>query len=359
MARLVAIVLILGMYRPDTLLAGVVFEAGEIDSNAVQPGAFVEVIYGQGERHPDTGAWEKLETVRGYLKAMDAEHITIGGRFWQKEIAAERVQKLTVLDSERPARKSALARVESNAPSEVVNWYSDERARQVIVAKGRYVEVTYRGAYGETEIAEGFVRAIDETELAIYRGGWRKTISRDGIDVLIVCDNPSQLRQAKRVTARGEKRDENRSPHIFSPLLENRSSRIFAKLFTGFATGGVGYLVGSRIGSLTGEGGWDTFGAAVLGGVIAYTVGVPIGVSIIDPHDQPVKTAAGSFMGFGAGIAIYYLNQDYWQMAFICPLVGAVIMSERSHNTLIVRQFSIGLGPDRNGNLAAIATLRF
>ena len=105
MARLVAIVLILGMYRPDTLLAGVVFEAGEIDSNAVQPGAFVEVIYGKGERHSDTRAWEKLETGRGYLKAMDEEHITIGGRFWQKEIAAERVQKLTVLDSERPARK--------------------------------------------------------------------------------------------------------------------------------------------------------------------------------------------------------------------------------------------------------------
>ena len=105
MARLVALVLILGMYRPDTLLAGVVFEAGEIDSNAVQPGAFVEVIYGKGERHPDTGAWEKLETVRGYLNAIDAERITIGGRFWKKEIAHERVQKLTVLDSERPRKK--------------------------------------------------------------------------------------------------------------------------------------------------------------------------------------------------------------------------------------------------------------
>ena len=360
MARLVALVLILGMYRPDTLLAGVVFEAGEIDSNAVQPGAFVEVIYGKGERHPDTGAWEKLETVRGYLNAIDAERITIGGRFWKKEIAHERVQKLTVLDSERPARKSTRAQPGNNAPSEVVNWYLDERARQEIVAKGRYVEVTYRGAYGETEIAEGFVRAIDETELAIYRGGWRKTISRDGIDVLIVCDNPSQLRHAKRVAARGEKRDENRSPHIFSTsLAANRSFRITAKLFTGVATGGVGYLIGSRVGRLTGEGGWDTFGAAILGGVIGYTVGVPIGVSIIDPHDQPVKTVAGSFMGFGAGIVIYALNREYRQMAFICPLVGAVIMSERSHNTLIVRQFSIGLAPDRNGNLSAIATLRF
>ena len=106
MARLIAIVLILGMYRPDTLLAGVVFEAGEIDSSSVQPGAFVEVIYGEGARHPDTGAWEKLDTAKGYLKAIDAERITIGGRFWQKEIAHQRVQKLTVLDDAHDVKKS-------------------------------------------------------------------------------------------------------------------------------------------------------------------------------------------------------------------------------------------------------------
>ena len=358
MARLIAIGLILGMYRPDTLLAGGIFGAGEIDSSSVQPGAFVEIIY--GERHPDTGAWEKLDTVRGYLKAIDADHIAIGGRFWQKEIALERVQKLTVLDSDSPARKSARAQAENNAPSEVVDWYLDERARQVVVADGRYVEVTYRGAYGETEIAEGFVRAMDETELAIYRGGWRKTIARDGIDVLIVCDNPSQLRHAKRITARGEKRYENRSPHIFTTLLdEDRSFRIAAKLFTGFAAGGAAYFIGSRVGRLAaGEGGWGTFGFVILSGVVGYTVGAPIGVSMIDPYDQPVKTMAGSFMGFGAGIAISYLNREYWHM-FICPLVGAVIMSERSRNTLTVRQFSIGLAPDRNGNVSAIATLRF
>ena len=104
MVRLIAIVLILGMYRPDTLLAGGVFEAGEIDSSSVQPGAFVEIIY--GERHPDTGVWKKLDTVRGYLKAIDADHIAIGGRFWKKEIDYDRVQKLTVLDDAHDAKKS-------------------------------------------------------------------------------------------------------------------------------------------------------------------------------------------------------------------------------------------------------------
>ena len=134
MARLVALVLILGMYRPDTLLAGVVFEAGEIDSNAVQPGAFVEVIYGKGERHPDTGAWEKLETVRGYLKAMDAERITIGDRFWQKEIAHERVQKLTVLDSERP-RKKLPFEIGANLLSVQV-WDSEDRLTIISLGGG-------------------------------------------------------------------------------------------------------------------------------------------------------------------------------------------------------------------------------
>lgn len=48
MARIAAIVLVLGMCMPETLLAWVIFEAGEIDSSLVKPGAFVEVIYGKG-----------------------------------------------------------------------------------------------------------------------------------------------------------------------------------------------------------------------------------------------------------------------------------------------------------------------
>ena len=92
----------------------------------------------------------------------------------------------------------ALAHAGNNAPSEVVE-YVGERARQAVVAEGRYVDVTYRDASGKTETAEGFVRVMDETELVIYRIGYRKTISRDKIDVLMVGDNQSQLQYAKRV----------------------------------------------------------------------------------------------------------------------------------------------------------------
>ena len=94
MARIAAIVLILGMCMPDTLLAWVTFEAGEIDSSTVKPGAFVEIIYGRGERDSVSGEWERLDTAKGYIQAIDAEYLIIGERFWKKEIALERIQKL-------------------------------------------------------------------------------------------------------------------------------------------------------------------------------------------------------------------------------------------------------------------------
>lgn len=46
---------------------GVVLEAGRIDSSTVEVGALAVVVYGQGERHPTSGTWAKLDTVRGYI----------------------------------------------------------------------------------------------------------------------------------------------------------------------------------------------------------------------------------------------------------------------------------------------------
>ena len=101
MVRIAAIVWMLSVCMPETLLAGVVFEAGEIDSSTVKPGAYVEIIYGSGERDPVSGEWERLDTARGYIQAIDAETLTIGERFWKKEIELERIQKLIISDSVR------------------------------------------------------------------------------------------------------------------------------------------------------------------------------------------------------------------------------------------------------------------
>ncbi len=82
------------------------FETGEIDSSTVKPGAFVEVIYGQGKRDPVSGEWERLNNVKGYVKAVDAEYMIIGERFWEEQVVLDRIQKLIISDSARELDRS-------------------------------------------------------------------------------------------------------------------------------------------------------------------------------------------------------------------------------------------------------------
>ena len=88
--------------------------------------------------------------------------------------------------------------LKSNNSSEVVESYVGKRARQVIIAKGRYVRVTYRKDNGESETVEGFVQAMDATELTIYRGVWRQTIPKNRISALMILNHLSQ-RQPSRL----------------------------------------------------------------------------------------------------------------------------------------------------------------
>ena len=101
MARTAAIILILSMCMPEVLPAEMVLEVGEIDSSKVEVGAYVEVIYGTGERDQVSREWKKLNTARGYIKAVDAETLTIGRGFWKEQIAFERIQKLVLAESDR------------------------------------------------------------------------------------------------------------------------------------------------------------------------------------------------------------------------------------------------------------------
>ena len=101
MAQIAAIVLILGLCLPQALIAGVVLQAGEIDSSKVKVGFYAEVIYGTGEQDQVSGKWEKLDTVEGYIKAVDAESLTIGRGLWKEQIAFERIQKLIMAESNR------------------------------------------------------------------------------------------------------------------------------------------------------------------------------------------------------------------------------------------------------------------
>ena len=131
MARTAVIVLILGVCLPEVLLAGVVLKAGEIDSGKVHVGAFAEVVYGKGERDPISGEWEKLVTARGYIKAVDAEGLTLGGSFRKKRIAFARIQKLLLAASSREMaklRKAADMEL-SLARTDARDWRSEGRPR--------------------------------------------------------------------------------------------------------------------------------------------------------------------------------------------------------------------------------------
>jgi hypothetical protein len=84
--------------------AEVVLEAGEIDGSRVDVGAFAVVIHGQGERHPISGEWESLVTVRGYIQAVDAKSLILnrGQKGWLERIAVERIQTLVLVGPPSP-----------------------------------------------------------------------------------------------------------------------------------------------------------------------------------------------------------------------------------------------------------------
>ena len=99
--------------------------------------------------------------------------------------------------------------------------------------------------------------------------------------------------------------------------------------------------------------------AAIFGG-IGYVIGVPVGVSRVDPHDQFIASLAGSLIGGGVGFMATIRQSDAWPSVLICPLVGAVTMSELTRDaSLEARRLSVGLAPGPDGSVSARATLRF
>ncbi|MCY3872354.1 MAG: hypothetical protein OXG87_22650, partial [Gemmatimonadetes bacterium] len=95
-------------------------------------------------------------------------------------------------------------------------------------------------------------------------------------------------------------------------------------------------------------------------GYLGYVFGVPIGVSIVEMDHllDLILPILGSVTGAGVGWVITSSSPRLWPSVLIGPLVGAVMMSELS-NPLNDRRFSVGLAPNSDGKLSAIATLWF
>ena len=265
MARIAEIILVLGMCIPETIIAGMVLEAGEIDSSKVEVGAYAEVIYGTGERDQVSGEWERLDTARGYIKAVDRESLTIGRGFWKEQIVFERIQKLILAEADR------------------------------------------------------------------------------------------EIDRLKETT------------DSLSVRKENGYSRMTKKLGCGALAGFLSGIVGTGIAAAMGDCRSESIGCLVapfaIGGGIGWVVGVPVGVSLCDPHDRFKYSLAGSLIGSTVSLAVLKMDektaQNLWPALVISPLIGAAVMSEFSRELPENRRVSIGLLPGPKGRVSVVATLRY
>ena len=287
-----------------------ILEAGEIDSSTVRIGSYVVVIHGQGERNPVSGEWERLETARGYVRAVDKEILTLarGRDGWQERIALDRIQTLVLVGSQsRGVGRRLLGQESDGLPATADSDRADAIPDTNIVktdAEGgtsRRIKIKLFSSIVGSNIflGAGFLTGVGIDDYYGKCRGWFATneqhISEDGLCVDI----------------------------------------------------------GAAIGASTG-----------------WILGAPIGVSMVEPDDRFMHTLAGSLGGMlVCGLLTLVSDGTLWPSLMVGPTVFPIIASEWSRTAELSREsledlgeehpFSLGLMPILGGDFAAVVTVRF
>ena len=298
----------------ETLRAKIVLEAGEIDSSTVEVGAFVVVVYEQ-EKQQLSGNRARLDTARGYIKAVNQRRLIVGleSDGWSKWIALERIQALVLVDSPSP---DAIAR-------------ASELATAAIGTATVATPFPSSAEWDSTQTTSS--RAEDELTEPSYRLSVR--------------------------TARGNDR--------------KTGERITLKLRNGVIASGI-FQLGGIV--LTGS---DSIAGPFPGAIIGSAVGAVVGVLRVDPPDRSrnfqkfFMALAGSWVGTMVAGSVtsrdtHYRLPDALAL-LVCPVVGAAIATElwrkpisaETKSISEARRISVNLGPNSTGHLSAVATLRF
>ena len=268
------------------------------------------------------------------------------------------------------------------------------------LVRDAYIAVTYYDHNDRERTAKGWIDAIDETSFTIRSGGLKSktTIAYAKVLSIVMSEKSSvpatqmnevnrfirnmkarEIEQAKREGGAEQKaraevihlQGEQVKADTLSSKKEDRLGRIAKKLGGGVLVGGLSIFAGVAVGEMIAQVTCDNPDAyydgyigcegdgLIPGALVGYTVGAPIGMHWADRHDRFIYSFAGSMIGSTAGVLMCYNNEKLWPSLIIGPLVGATIMSEFSRKLPKDSRFSIGLAPDRSGNLSAIATLRF
>ena len=294
---------------PESVRVEQVLIAGQIDSSTVDVGAFVVVIYGQGERHPVSGAWTQLDTVRGSIKAVDSRRLIVGlaPDGWSKRVALERIQTLSLIGAplsaaDRDPTHTRMPNLVPPAQAEPAVTRSDSLSEQM----------------------EAMVKRYDKK-----------------------ADNRETLRISKKLAAGVLGGVAGGLAGVAIARNMERRSRSEPEPSTDPSSG---YALGSLI-------------ATIEGFCIGSMFGAVIGVSLVDRQDNLRIThghsLAGSVVGLLGGIGLTAASKGtLWPSLFVGPVAMATAWSERSRKPPESRRVSVGLMSEPYG-LSAIATLRF
>ena len=296
---------------PESVQVERVLTAGQIDSSTVDVGALAVVVYEQGERHPVSGAWTQLDTVRGYIKAVDSRRLIVGLEpdGWSKWIALERIQTLSLIG----------APFSGSADRDHTHTSTTKRAQP---------------AQAEPEAAHS--DSLSEQMEAMVKRYYTKADKREA------------LRIAKKLAAGGAMGVGVGLVGAAIALDIEGRSRSEPEPSTDPSSG-------DALGSLF---------ATVLGSCIGNMVGAAIGVSLVDPQDNSRITfghsLAGSVVGLLGGIGLTAASKGtLWPSLFVGPVAMATAWSERLRKPPEFSRVSFGLAPTFNGGLSAVAQLRF
>ena len=294
----------------DELPAGVILEAGQIDSSTVEAGASVAVVYGLGYRDPVSGEWPRLTTARGTVHAVDGQRLLLAleGRDSLQRIDLERIQTLVLAGSPSLGLTDRDSTVADGSREEPIRALADS---------------------GRVEF-QVVPQTVQDDSLRTPAGG------------------------------------SNREEHI--KTLAGSDLRIAKKLGIGALWGIVpSYASGLLLTLATGN--TEGFGAGIVlqfTVALGYPLGVAAGVSRVDPYDRFIHSLAGSGVGLLANFYVprtntYQFSAFDWDVIwnwFVCPLIGATIASELGRDPNESRRFSIDVVPSPRA-LSAVAKLRF
>ena len=312
--------------------AEVALEVGEIDSSTVEVGALALVVYGQGERHLTSGAWTKLDTARGHIKAIDRRRLILGLEpdGWSKWIALDRVQALILVGS---LSLGAANRNSTQAAGEI-ETAADRMDNDRVIEISRKELIQALADSGHAE--RGFQAMPDTISVKKDdRGGTTRRIKNKLLRGVV---GGYAFLWAGTLIGAGIDGYYGRCRGLF-PANEQHDSE----------DGKLCIDVGAFIGASTG-----------------WVLGIPIGVSMLEPNDRFIHTLGGSLGGLvTSGLLTIMSAGALWPSMIVAPVIFATLASEWSRRAklsrkpLEPRRFSVGLAPDRRGGLAAVATLRF